>query len=114
MVGMSDNQRIEREGRTLQAMFRLYCRKQHGLNNELCQECQELQDYALTRLERCPFQEGKTTCVQCPIHCYKVEMRVRIKEVMRFAGPRMLFSHPVLAIRHTWDGRRKEPLKKQA
>ena len=110
---MSDNQRIEREGQTLQAMFRLYCHKQHGFNSGICQECQELQDYALTRLEGSPFQEGKTTCVQCPIHCYKADMRVRIKEVMRFAGPRMLYSHPVLAIWHTLDGRRKEPLKEQ-
>jgi hypothetical protein len=111
---MSEQPRIEREAQTLQAMFRLYCRGQHNMKSGLCKECQKLQDYALTRLKRCPFQEGKTTCVQCPIHCYKAEMRLRIREVMRFAGPRMLLSHPVLAIRHTWDGRRKEPLKELA
>ena len=33
-------------------------------------------------------------------------MRTRIKEVMRYAGPRMLFRHPVLALLHHWDSLR--------
>jgi len=108
---MTPRMRIEREAQTLQAMFSLYCRGQHGKRKGLCPDCQELQDYALKRLEGCPYQQGKTTCVQCPIHCYKAELRTRIKVVMRFAGPRMLLTHPVLTIRHTLDGRRKEPLE---
>ncbi len=103
--------RIEREAQTLSAMFLLYCRKQHGSRSELCRECQELQDYALKRLEKCPFQQGKTTCANCAIHCYKADMRARIKQVMRFSGPRMLLAHPVLTIQHYLDGRRKEPLE---
>jgi hypothetical protein len=102
--------RIAREARTLTAMFRLYCQKQHGSRNELCSECQELQDYSLKRLDKCPFQQGKTTCAQCPIHCYKADMRARIKVVMRFSGPRMLLAHPILTVQHYIDGLRKEPL----
>jgi hypothetical protein len=30
-------------------------------------------------------------------------MRARIKEVMRYAGPRMLYRHPILALWHQWD-----------
>ena len=103
--------RIEREAQTLSAMFQLYCRKQHGSLNELCSECQELEDYSLKRLEKCPFPQGKTTCANCAIHCYKADMRNRIKQVMRFSGPRMLLVHPVLTVRHYIDGIRKEPLK---
>ena len=103
--------RIEREAQTLSAMFLLYCRKQHGSQNELCAECQELQDYSLKRLEKCPFQQGKTTCANCAIHCYKADMRIRIKQVMRFSGPRMLLSHPLLTMQHYLDGLRKEPLE---
>lgn len=62
------------------------------------------------RLERCPFQEGKTTCARCPIHCYKPEERNLIRSVMRFAGPRMLYRHPWLAFRHMLDGIRKQPV----
>ncbi|MDI9444206.1 MAG: nitrous oxide-stimulated promoter family protein [Planctomycetota bacterium] len=34
-------------------------------------------------------------------------MRQRVKEVMQYAGPRMLLRHPVLAVRHLLDNRRK-------
>jgi hypothetical protein len=30
-------------------------------------------------------------------------MRARIKEVMRYAGPRMFWHHPILAWLHQWD-----------
>ena len=33
-------------------------------------------------------------------HCYKPEMRERIRQVMRYSGPRMITKHPVAAIRH--------------
>jgi hypothetical protein len=108
---MFTRNRIQREAQTLQAMFLLYCRKQHGNRSTLCGDCQQLLDYSLKRLEHCPFQEGKTTCANCPVHCYKPDMRVRIREVMRFAGPRMLLAHPILTVRHMLDGLRKEPLK---
>jgi len=108
---MFSQNRIEREAITLQAMFLLYCRKQHGSQSALCNDCQQLQDYSLKRLEHCPFLQGKTTCAKCRVHCYKPEMRMRIREVMRFAGPRMLLAHPILTVRHMLDGLRKEPVK---
>jgi hypothetical protein len=69
-------------------------------------------DYARTRLRKCPFQEGKTTCAKCPIHCYKPDRREKIRAVMRYAGPRMLVRHPILALLHLIvDNWRKEPLQ---
>ena len=42
-------------------MIALYCRKQHHSPKEnLCPECQLLHDYALARIEHCPFMETKT------------------------------------------------------
>jgi hypothetical protein len=38
-------------------------------------------------------------------------MRERIREVMRYSGPRMLLSHPLMAIRHLIDGLRKPRLR---
>ena len=101
--------RIGREERTVRAMLHIYCRAHHRSGQELCGECSELLDYALDRLDRCPFGEGKTACVDCEIHCYKPAMRDRVREVMRFAGPRMIFRHPILAVLHLLDGRRKQP-----
>ncbi len=93
-------------------MIRLYCRGQHGTPAGLCPECRELEAYAGQRLSRCPFQENKTTCAKCPIHCYRPDMRARIRAVMRYAGPRMLYRHPLLALLHLLDGRRKEPARR--
>ncbi|HLE80674.1 MAG TPA: nitrous oxide-stimulated promoter family protein [Dehalococcoidia bacterium] len=101
---------MAREYKTLQAMIRLYCRRWHGSVGELCAECSDLRDYARERLRKCPFQEGKTTCAKCPVHCYRGDMRQRIRVVMRYAGPRILYRHPVLALLHFIDARRKKPL----
>ena len=101
--------RLSREGKTVAVMIELYCKKNHqGIS--FCNECRELLEYALQRLDKCPFQEGKTTCAKCPVHCYKPDMREKVRKVMQFAGPRMFHRHPVLTLYHFLDGRRKEPL----
>ena len=114
----SESRRIQRERRTVRAMIEIYCRGQGhrpGPVCPVCPECQELMDYALARLDRCPFGPEKTPCATCPIHCYKPAMRQRVREVMRYAGPRMLVRHPVLAVLHTLDGlvRKPKPLPKK-
>ncbi|MEG1838759.1 MAG: nitrous oxide-stimulated promoter family protein [Bacteroidaceae bacterium] len=86
--------RIASEKQTVNKMVRLYCRLNHHTQRTLCPDCQELLDYATQRLENCKFGEHKTTCVKCPVHCYCANMRERIKQVMRFSGPRMVIYHP--------------------
>ena len=93
------------ERRTIRAMILIYCQKQHQ-GDPLCEQCTALSRYAEERLDQCPFGEGKPTCQNCPIHCYQKEQRQRIKEVMRFAGPRMIWHHPLLAIRHLVQNRK--------
>jgi predicted amidophosphoribosyltransferase len=104
-----DHPRIKREDRTITAMVRIYCHDHHQTGGDLCDDCDALLDYARQRLDKCPFQENKTTCANCPIHCYKPAMRERVREVMRYAGPRMMYRHPILAFYHLLDGRRKPP-----
>ena len=99
--------RIEREKRTVAAMVRIHCRGRHGTRRGLCPECTALLEYARARLDGCRFGEAKPTCGGCAIHCYGPDMRVRIREVMRYAGPRMMLRHPVMAVRHLVDGRRR-------
>ena len=104
--------RLARERRTIEAMIRLYCRDHHAPpEGGLCPECRELLEYAEQRLARCPFQEGKTTCAKCPVHCYRPAMRERVRAVMRYAGPRMIRRHPVLALLHLLDSRRDKPVQ---
>nr|WP_320009449.1 nitrous oxide-stimulated promoter family protein [uncultured Desulfobulbus sp.] len=99
--------RLKREAKTVDAMIRCYCRDHHQPEGPLCNECEALLAYAHTRLRNCPFQEHKTSCGQCSVHCYSPKQRERIREVMRSSGPKMLFSHPVLALLHLLDGLRK-------
>ena len=76
-------------------MIAFYCRKQHKTpKGQLCP------DYALARIDKCPFMETKTFCSACKVHCYKPAMREQIRAVMRWAGPRMLPVHPVLSVKH--------------
>ena len=105
---------MKRENNTLRAMIRLYCQGHHGARGGLCVECAGLWNYARERLEKCPFQEGKTSCAKCPIHCYRPAMREKIRDVMRYAGPRMPYRHPILALFHFVDGLRKEPVRPES
>lgn len=106
--------RLIRELTTIDRMIRIYCQDHHHTAKALCAECAELRAYAEQRLERCPFQEAKSTCANCTVHCYNAQMRERVRNVMRYAGPRMLLRHPVLTVYHLLDGRRPAPkLKKR-
>jgi hypothetical protein len=105
MVAASER-RVRRELETVGAMIELYCRNKHGMEHDLCADCRSLREYAEQRVSRCPLIEDKPTCVNCRVHCYKPIMRERIKAVMRNSGPRMMWRHPILSIRHVLDGRR--------
>jgi len=93
--------RVEREKRVIKLMIELYCHKKHQHKSHgLCDECQELLTYAHKRLSFCKFGDEKTTCQKCPIHCYKKDMKQKVKDVMRFSGPRVLIYSPIEFFRH--------------
>lgn len=97
----------QREKETVSLMIALYCRHHHG-GKELCPDCAALDAYARQRSEKCPFMETKTFCSNCRVHCYKADMREKIRAVMRWSGPRMIFHHPVMALRHLIETKREK------
>jgi hypothetical protein len=102
--------RRAREIRTIDLMIERYCRGHHDTGGaEFCADCASLLAYASRRTERCVFGDAKPTCANCQVHCYTPRMRERVKAVMRWAGPRMLLSHPILAVRHKLDGLKPAP-----
>lgn len=101
---MNKLSRIEEEKQTIKQMIHFYCRHKEK-NQTLCPACNELLKYAYQRLDHCPFGEQKKTCRQCPVHCYHPEKRQKIKEIMRFAGPRMIWHHPFWTLKHLWRER---------
>ena len=91
----------EEELRIVHFMIALYCRHHHG-GKELCPECQQIADYAEKRTLHCPHMATKTYCSACKTHCYEPAMRKRIREIMRYSGPRMLRHRPLAALRHLY------------
>lgn len=98
----------EREKAMVSEMIALYCRKQHGAKGVLCPDCAALDAYAVQRSDKCPFMETKTFCSNCKVHCYKPDMREKIRMVMHFSGPRMIFSHPVAAMCHVVETKKEK------
>lgn len=98
----------QREKQMVSQMITLYCRRTHHTREALCPDCAALNQYACARSDRCPFMETKTFCSNCRVHCYKPDMREKIRIVMRFSGPRMIFYRPVVAIRHVVETKREK------
>lgn len=103
------HKRRMREMKTISQMVALHCAENHSKADRvfvshsgepICGECKALDEYAVLRTQRCRQMESKTSCEECGNHCYKPEMREKIRAVMRYSGPRMLGKHPVAAIRH--------------
>jgi hypothetical protein len=94
------DQRTTLEKQTIITMINLYCRGNHSHSSGLCDSCATLLDYSLERIDHCPWGKNKPTCSQCPIHCYQKDMLGQIRVVMRYAGARMLWHHPYLAVVH--------------
>lgn len=94
--------RIEEEKRVVGLMITRYCRRHHSPDpgNDICGDCRRLLEYAMARLDHCPKGDDKGSCRKCEIHCYAPDYRRRIREVMRYMGPRMILIDPVAAIRH--------------
>ena len=100
IIRMTAEEKRKAEMATVKKMLEIYCRAHHGNNLSLCEECEALLDYARARVERCPHMETKTFCSACQTHCYAPKMREKIREAMRYSGPRMLLHAPVMALRH--------------
>ena len=101
--------RMAREERTIRAMVAIYCNGLHVRRKAPCEECSALLDYARRRLRLCLFRADKPTCANCAVHCYRPDMRKRVRAVMKYAGPRMAYRHPVMALLHLLDGKRAAP-----
>lgn len=96
---MSLEKKRDREKKVVNLMIGLYCQKNHkGVS--LCDNCSKLVDYSNTKLNNCPIMASKKFCSQCHIKCYDTEYKQKIKEVMKFAGPYMMFYHPFVTIKH--------------
>ncbi|MDO4753595.1 MAG: nitrous oxide-stimulated promoter family protein [Bacillota bacterium] len=116
------NKKRNDEKKLVSRMIAVYCRKKHRqlpkkiikiriqgkeISLSLCDECASLLGYAMKRADLCPFMQEKTFCSNCKVHCYTPDMRGKIKNVMRFSGPHLLFTNPVTVVRHLIESKRE-------
>lgn len=87
---------------TVTTMIKIYCKGNHG-TEELCDECIALAEYADKRVKNCKFGDEKPVCSKCTVHCYKPDMREKIREVMKYSGPKMVYKHPIMLVKHVKD-----------
>ena len=100
--------RLKSEHQTLVRMTVIYCKDHHGQSDGgLCNSCSKLMAYSERRLAKCPYGQAKPTSAKCPIHWYKQQQREHVREVMRYAGPRMFRYHPWAATVHIFDKLRR-------
>ena len=96
--------RRERESIIIRTMIGIFCKDNHHSDAiTLCEECKALSTYAENRLLSCMYGEIKPVCKVCPVHCYSPQKREQMKEVMRWAGPRMIYKKPAYAFIHFID-----------
>jgi len=104
---------ITREKKMVEAMVKIFCKNHHNTNDSLCSECFEIRDYALKRLENCPYQDKKPVCGKCGLTCYNKKFRDKTEKMFIYSGPRMFFQHPILGIQHICDSfKNKDQVKK--
>lgn len=99
------SEKREHEKAIMHEMMKIYCKGNKHCDSKkqkdgLCTKCEQLLYYSNMRTDKCPFMETKTFCSACKIHCYQPDKKDEIKKVMRYSGPRMLFIHPILTIKH--------------
>lgn len=90
--------KIEKEKKTVEFMIRYYCRKFHP-DTYLCNDCKTLLDYAKLKLDKCRYGDNKKSCKKCTTHCYNKEYREKIRTIMRYTGPRMIYLKPLKLFR---------------
>lgn len=103
----------ENEKKIVGLMIKIYCKGHKHAKDGICEECRELLNYSNKMIELCPFMKTKTFCQNCKIHCYKEDMRIKIKKVMRYSGPRMMFYHPLLTINHVIENYKEKKRRKR-
>lgn len=81
----------------------VYCSGKHGAverspftlpenlgERKICSKCAEFMEYAVTKRLKCPLEAEKPSCKHCRIHCYGVNQRKKVREIMGYSGRRLM------------------------
>lgn len=56
----------------------------------ICKECEAFLEYAVAKRLKCPLEAEKPTCKHCRIHCYDKPHREKVREIMSYAGRKLM------------------------
>lgn len=102
-MGPSETADNPRDLKTLEAIGRIYCDAHHRKAERdargLCASCGEAIDATFARAANCPNHRSGN-CEDCDVKCQRGDAQVRIKQIMRYSAPRMLFRHPLMTLEY--------------
>lgn len=99
------NEKFKSEIDSLNKLFSIYCKDKHKnqtkniqdirykdviyhFQSDLCEECQELINYSISKLQTCTH-EIKPRCRKCTKPCYDKTTWKKVAKIMRYAGIRL-------------------------
>ncbi len=95
--------RQKKDIRLLAKFVEVYCTGNHrtaehaplvlpeGLGKRsLCPECTSFLEYGISKRLKCPLEAEKPTCKNCRIHCYDKQRREKVREIMAYAGRKLM------------------------
>lgn len=92
-----------RDLKTLEAIGRIFCNAHHPDADRdeagLCPACRNTIDATFARTATCPNHQ-RSNCEDCAVKCQRGDAQARIKEIMRYSAPRMLFRHPLMTLEY--------------
>ena len=106
---VTKHNRVHREAVAIGYMIVIFCTGRHQPVDKLCEECRQVLDHVKQAVELCLYKEDKPVCGKCATNCYNPAIKQKLQLIMRYAGPRMMVHHPVLALRHCLDALRAPP-----
>ena len=56
----------------------------------LCPECASFLEYSVSKRLKCPLEAEKPSCKHCRIHCYGKDQREKMREIMAYAGRKLM------------------------
>ncbi|NTV50067.1 MAG: nitrous oxide-stimulated promoter family protein [Geobacteraceae bacterium] len=97
------NREQKKDIRLIGKFIEVYCTGKHqtaerasialpaGLGERfICQECASFLEYTVAKRLKCPLEAEKPTCKHCRIHCYDKPHREKVREIMSYAGRKLM------------------------
>lgn len=97
------NSRQKNDIRVIGKFVEVYCSGKHrdavckavilpaGLDERImCRECASFLEYAISKRLKCPLEDEKPACKHCRVHCYDTARREKVREIMSYAGRKLM------------------------